>query len=131
VTLAFASAIRNAWLDAITTAAGASGKLRIYNGSRPATGGTPTTLLAELTLNATFAPGASGGVLTLNAITNDSSADAAGTATWFRIVKSDGTTHVLDGDLGTSGSDLNLNTTTIAAGGPVAVSSFTITAPNA
>jgi hypothetical protein len=123
--------LRNNMLDQITTRAGASALLRIYDGSRPATGGTATTLLAELTCNATFAAAASSGVLTLNAITNDSSANATGTASWFRIVQSDGTTHVLDGNVGTSGSDLNLNTTSIVSGGPVAVSSFTITVGNA
>jgi hypothetical protein len=129
--LGYASGLRNAQLDAITTFAGNSGKLRIYSGTRPATGGTATTLLAELTCNATFAPAASGGVLTLNAITQDASADATGTATWFRLVKSDGTTHVLDGDVGTSGSDLNLNSTSITSGATVSVTSFTITAGNA
>lgn len=122
---------RNAWLDDITSRAGASALLRIYDGSRPATGGTATTLLAELTCNATFAPAASGGVLTLNAITQDSSANATGTATWFRIVQSGGSTHVLDGSVGTSGADLNLNSTSIVSGGTVSISSFTITAPNA
>lgn len=129
--LAYNATMRNAQLDAITTFAAGSCKLRIYDGSRPATGGTATTLLAELTCNATFAPGAAAGVLTLNAITSDSSANATGTATWFRIVKSDGTTHVMDGDVGTSGSDLNLNTTSIVSGASVAVTSFTITAANA
>jgi hypothetical protein len=118
-------------LDQITTRAGASALLRIYDGSRPATNGTATTLLAELTCNATFAPGASGGVLTLNAITQDSSANATGTATWFRIVQSGGSTFVLDGSVSTSGSDLNLNSTSIVSGGTVSISSFTITAPNA
>ncbi|MBP6728225.1 MAG: hypothetical protein KA129_01280 [Microthrixaceae bacterium] len=117
-------------LDAITTAAGGSALLSIYDGTRPATGGTATTLLAQLTCNATFAPSASGGVLTLNAITTDSSANATGTASWFRITTS-GATHIVDGNVGTSGSDLNLNTLSIVSGGPVAVSSFTITAGNA
>ncbi|HEU4854394.1 MAG TPA: hypothetical protein VFS89_03800 [Nitrosospira sp.] len=128
--LAYSAAIRNAMLDAITTAAGGSALLRIYSGSRPATGGAATTLLAQLTCNATFAPGASSGVLTLNSITQDSSADATGTATWFRIVKSDGTTHIMDGNVGTSGSDLNLTTTSIVAAQPVSVSSFVITEAN-
>lgn len=131
MTLGFNTTTRNAWCDAITTRAGASALLRIYDGSRPATGGTATTLLAELTCNATFAPAASSGVLTLNAITQDSSANATGTATWFRIVQSDGTTHVLDGSVATSASDLNLNSTSIVATGTVSISSFTITAPNA
>lgn len=129
--LGYDVSIRNAQLDAITTRAGASALLRFYSGSRPATGGTATTKLAELTCNATFAPSASGGVLTLNAITADSSADATGTATWFRIVKSDGTTFVMDGDVGTSGSDLNMNSTSFTAGGSVSTTSFTITAGNA
>jgi hypothetical protein len=131
MTLGYDVSIRNAQLDAVTTRAGASALLRIYDGSRPATGGTATTLLAELTCNATFAPAASSGVLTLNAITQDSSANATGTATWFRIVKSDGTTYVVDGSVGTSGADLNLNSTSITSGGSVAVTSFTITAGNA
>ena len=128
--LAYIQSLRNTRLDAITTQAGASALLRIYDGTRPATGGTATTLLAQLTCNATFAPAASGGVLTLNAITADSSADATGTATWFRIVKSDGTTHVMDGNVGTSGSDMNFNSVAFTAGANVSVSSFTITAGN-
>src|ERR1044072_9049742 len=131
MTTGYVTNLRNAQLDAITTFAGNSGKLRIYSGTRPATGGTAPTLLAEPARNTTFAPAASGGVLTLNAITQDASAYATGTATWFRLVKSDGTTHVLDGDVGTSGSDLNLNTTSLVAGGPVPVSSFVLTEGNA
>jgi len=129
--LAYDVSIRNAMLDAITTRAGSSALLRIYDGSRPATGGTATTKLAELTCNATFAPSATGGVLTLNSIAQDASADATGTATWFRIVKSDGTTFVLDGSVGTSGSDLNLTTTSIVATQPVSITSFVITEGNA
>jgi hypothetical protein len=128
--LAYSVAVRNAMLDEITAAVGATGLLRIYDGSRPATGGTATTLLAELTLNATFAAAASSGVLTLNAITSDSSANATGTATWFRIVTSGGT-HVIDGNVGTSGSDLNLSTTSIVSGASVSITSFTITGGNA
>ena len=128
--ISYSTAVRNAMLDAITSAAGASALLSIYDGTRPATGGTATTLLAQLTCNATFAPAASGGVLTLNSITQDASANATGTATWFRITTS-GSTFVLDGNVGTSGSDLNLTTTAIVSGQPVSVTSFTITEGNA
>lgn len=127
--LAYTTTLRNAMLDAITTAAGNAALLRIYDGSRPATGGAATTLLAELTCGTPFAAGASSGVLTLGSITQDSSANANGTASWFRIVTSGGT-FVLDGNVGTSGSDLNLTTTTIALGQPVSVTSFTITEGN-
>jgi hypothetical protein len=128
--LAYSTAIRNARLDAVATAVGASGLLRFYDGSRPATGGTATTLLAELTCNATFAPSASGGTLTLNAITSDTAANATGTATWFRVVTSGGT-FCIDGNVGTSGSDLNMNTTSFVLNAAVAVTSFTITGGNA
>lgn len=128
--LGFVVGTRNAMLDAITAAVGTSGKIRVYSGTRPATGGTATTLLGELPCSATFAAAASGGVLTLNAITNDSSADATGTASWFRVLTS-ANAAVIDGDVGTSGSDLNMNTTSIVSGGPIAISSFTITAGNA
>lgn len=123
--------LRNNRLNAITSFAGASALLRIYNGTRPATGGTATTLLAELACNATFAPAAASGALTLNAIANDVSADASGTATWARIVKADGTTHVMDLSVGTSGADINLNTVALVAGASVAVTSAVITDGNA
>ena len=126
----YSVAVRNAMLDALTSYAGASPLLRLYDGTRPATGGAATTLLAELVCNATFAPAASGGTLTLNAIANDAAANATGTATWFRLVKADGTTHVLDGSVGTSGADLNMNTVSIVTGGPVAISSFVVTGGN-
>lgn len=125
-----AATLRDAMLDAITTRAGNAALLRIYNGTRPATGGTVTTLLAELTCGTPFAAAAVNGVLTLGAITQDASANATGTASWFRIVQSDGTTFVLDGDVGTSGSDLNLTTTSIVSGQPVSVTSFVITEGN-
>ncbi|MGL4649803.1 MAG: hypothetical protein ACRC1H_10375 [Caldilineaceae bacterium] len=125
-----AATLRDAMMDAITTRAGNAALLRIYDGTRPATGGTATTLLAELTCGTPFAAAAVNGVLTLGAITQDASANATGTATWFRIVQSDGTTHVMDGNVGTSGSDLNLTTTSIVATQPVSVTSFVITEGN-
>lgn len=131
--LAFATTLRNAMLDEIKTAldAGAGAALiRIYDGTRPATGGTATTLLAELTCTDPSAGAASAGVLTFSSITQDSSANATGTATWFRMVDS-AATFVMDGNVGTSGSDLNLTTTAIVSTQPVSISSATITAGNA
>jgi len=119
----------NAVRDAIDAGAGA-GLLRIYDGSRPATCGTATTLGAELTFSDPCAAAAGSGVLTASAITADASANASITATWFRAVDSTGTC-VMDGNVGTSGSDMNLNTTTIAAGVQVACTSYTITGGNA
>lgn len=126
--LAYSTTVRNAMLDAITTAAGASATLKFYTGPRPASGGAATTLLATLTCSVTFAPAASGGVLTLNAITG-ANAVATGTAAWFRIATSGGT-FVIDGDVGTSLSDLNMSSVSFVSGQPVAVSSFVITEGN-
>lgn len=132
--LKYATAMRNARLDAITTFAGNSGFLRIYDGTQaadPQTAIGAQVLLAELTCNSTFAPSASGGVLTMNVVTSDSTANATGTASWFRLVKSNGTTVVMDGTVGTSGSDCNINSTAISINAIVAVSSWTITTGNA
>lgn len=124
------TAVRNAQLDALSSQTGTSAKLRIYNGTRPAnanTAITSQTMLVELTCNATaFAAAASGGVLTANAISNGTAA-ATGTASWFRLWQSNGTTAIMDGDVATAAADLNLNNTSIATGQTVSVSSFTIT----
>lgn len=105
-----------------------SGFLRIYDGAQPATADTALgaqVLLAELTFGATAAPAAVNGLITFNAITADASANATGTATWFRAFSSNGTTVVMDGSVGTSASNLVLNSVSIVASGTVSVSSFT------
>ena len=123
---AAASAAADAVVDLLD-----DGYIRIYDGSKPSTADTAVssqTLLAELRWNATAFGAASNGVATAGAITADSSANATGTATWFRSLGSDGTTIYFDGDVGTSGADLNLNSTSIVSGVNVSVSSFTYTA---
>lgn len=130
--LKYAVTLKNAQLDAITTAIGASGRLRIYDGTQPTNPDTALgaqVLLADLACSATFAAGAASGVLTASAITADSSADATGTATWGSFTTSGGTRKV-DFSVGTSGADLNLNTVAIQSGAQVSVSAATITAGN-
>jgi len=130
--LEFADTLANARALAITTARDAgtgSGKIRIYDGIRPSKGGAVTTLLAELTFSNPSAPASVSGVLTANAITGDPSAAATGTATWFREVDSDNV-FVMDGDVGLSGSDLNLNDVNIVIGLPVNISSYVNTEGN-
>ncbi len=122
--------LRNTRLDAITTAVGTSGLIDVYDGTQPATGGTATTLLAQLTCSSTFAPAASSGVLTANAITADASANATGTATWGRL-KTSGGTAVADFTAGTSGTSLILTTASIVATQPVSITSFVVTEGNA
>ena len=130
--LKYSASLKNARLDQITTKIGTSGLLRIYDGSQPAnpdTAVTSQTKLAELTCNASaFAASASGGVLTANAISS-ANAVASGTASWFRLCKSDGTA-VIDGTVGTSGTDLIIDNTSINSGQQVSASSLTITSGN-
>lgn len=135
-----ASGTADAALSAIGTLCN-GGTLIIYSGTEPATATTSlsgNTVLAQLAMNATAfgSPGASGSdrVITAASITADSSADASGTASFFRLYKSTGTTTsdvVYQGTAGTSGQQLNLNSTDIIAGGNVSISSLTITMPTA
>ena len=120
------TAITNALLDTY----GANfnnGTLKVYAGSAPADVnaalGSPT-LLGTLTFGATAFQSAASGSMTANAITQDSAADASGTASFYRAFKSDGSTPIEQGLCGTTGAELNLNTTTIVAGGPISVSSM-------
>lgn len=121
----------NAEANALSVLAN-GGFLNIYDSTgtgQPANANTAITTqvrLAHLTLNATAFATAVAGVLTANSITSDTST-VAGTATWFRVFESNGTTALWDGSVGTSGSDLNLNSVTISGGATLAVSAFTHT----
>jgi hypothetical protein len=85
-----------------------------------------STLLATLPLDAAAFGSSSGGVATNGTITDDSDADATGTAAFFRLVSSGGTA-VFQGLVGTTGCDLNLNTVSIVEHAAVSVTSLTIT----
>jgi hypothetical protein len=125
----FANVTVNAEADALARLLD-NGYLRIYSGSQPTNADTALgaqVLLAELRFAATSAPAASAGVLTFSAITSDTSADATGTAAFYRALKSDGTSVVMDGSVGTSSADLVLNSTAIQSGAQVDVTSFAVT----
>lgn len=131
----FVDSVKNSVLtplkDAIDAGSGA-GTIKIYNGTQPTTAAdavTTQTLLGTLTFSdpcGTVATGA----LTMSAITQDSSADATGTATWARIADSAGNT-VMDVNVSVTGGGgaLQLNTTSIVSGGPILISSFVISVP--
>lgn len=106
-----------------------TGTIQIYTGTQPANANTAVstqTLLVTLTFGSTAFGAPSGGVLTANSITAGT-AVATGTATWYRVLESNGTTVVMDGSVATSGANLNLSTTSIVSGVTVSVSSFTHT----
>ena len=131
----FVNAVKNSALDTIKAAidAGAgAGTIKIYTGTQPTTAAdaiTTQTLLGTLTFSDPCGTSASG-TLTMSAITQDSAADATGTATWARIADSTGAT-VCDVDVTATGGGgtLQFNTTSFVIGGPILISAFTITVP--
>jgi len=128
ITNAAASAAADAVAVLVDGGAGA-GLLRIYDGTQPTTADTALgaqVLLAELTMSDPAFGAASNGVATASAITNDSSANATGTATWGTLVTSTGT-RVCDFSVGTASADLILNTVSIVSGAVVSVTAFTYT----
>ena len=133
--IGYAETVRNARLNAITNLIDVGigpGTIKIYDGTRPATGGaiTDQTLLGTLTMNDPSFPAASNGTMSSNSINDDIAADATGTASWFRISDSnDG--HVMDGDVGTVGADMNLNTTSFVIGATISITQFDLTTGNA
>lgn len=127
------TAMANAIIAQIDADAGAA-TLKFYTGTQPAGPGTAITdqvLLGTLTCSDPAAT-ASSGVITFDAITQDSAADNSGTATWARLADNSGDA-VADFDVTDTGGTgaIKLNTTAIVAGGPIAVTSFTITMPGA
>ena len=128
-------AARNARLDAIETAAGATAILRIRTGAQPATcaAADSGTILSAMTLPADYMAAASGGAKAKSGTWEDAAADAAGTAAHFRIYDSAGTTCHLQGSVSATGGggDLELNNVVLAVGQTVTITSFTLTDGNA
>lgn len=104
--------------------------LEVYDGSQPAGPATAVgaqVKLGTLTCSDPIGTGGSG-ALTFGAITQDSAADASGTATWCRLKDGGGTARAdFDVSNGAGTGVLKLNTVTIVIGGPIAVTSFVIT----
>jgi hypothetical protein len=127
--------VRNARLDAIETAIGASAVLKIRTGAAPANCGTADsgTVLATLSLPSDWMAAASSGSKAKNGTWTDASADAAGTAAHYRIYASDGTTCHLQGTVTATGSggDMEVDNTSFAAGQSFTVTGFTLTDGNA
>ena len=108
----------------------------IRTGAQPADPDTAATgtLLGTLTMSDPSFGSATdanpGGRITASAITDDSSADATGTAGYFRMrATGTGADDVADGECGTSGADLNFNTTSITSGSTISITSMTVTMP--
>lgn len=129
------TAVKNSSLDTIKAAIDAgsgAGLIKIYTGTQPSLPSdavTTQTLLGTLTFSDPCGSSSSG-TLTFSAITQDSSADATGTATWARITDSAANV-VFDCDVGVTGggATLQFNTTNFVITGPILISSFAVSVP--
>lgn len=130
-------AVRNARLDAIETTIGTDAVLKIYD----LTAGAPAncaaaitgTVLATLSLPTDWMNAAASGEKTLKGTWSDSSADDTGTADFFRLFATDGTTCGAQGTvtLTAGGGDMTVDNTSFVAGQTFTVTTFTLTDGNA
>jgi hypothetical protein len=128
----------NAALDQYNVAlnaGGGPGLLKFYTGTQPETADdalSGNTLLGTLTFSDPAASAASARTLTFSTITEDSAADVSGQATFARAQDSNGTT-VFDADVGDAVNNptaiILMNSRDFVVGGPIRVTSFTITLP--
>jgi hypothetical protein len=130
------STVRDARLDAIETAIGATAVLKIRTGAPPTniSDADSGTVLATLTLPSDWMAAASGGSKAKAGTWEDASADAAGTAGHFRIYASNGTTQHMQGTItsvAVGTGDMLLDNDVLASGQTVTVTSFTLTDGNA
>lgn len=119
----YTNAVKIARMAAVVSQAGTTAVLEIGTTSMG-------TVLATIALNNPIAGAATGaGVLTLSGFPkSDTSADATGTAAAARIRTATGGTDIITGlTVGTSGSDINLDSLSITAGQTVTINSAVIT----
>jgi hypothetical protein len=135
--LQYSETVRNAKLDAVETAIGTSAILKIYDLSAGAPANTAAsitgTILATLNLPSDYMSAAATGSKAKTGTWSDASADAAGTADFFRLFASDGTTCHAQGTVTATGGggDMTLDNAVIASGQVVTINTFTLTAGNA
>jgi hypothetical protein len=125
--------VRNARLDAIESTIGTDAVLKIRSGAAPADVATADsgTVLASLTLPSDWMAAAASGAKAKSGTWQDASADNSGTAAHFRVYASDGTTAHMQGTVGTSGTDMIVDSVSFTAGQSFTINTFTLTDGNA
>lgn len=107
----------------VTFAAGTNQKITGYSGTPPANAATALSgNTALFTISAVTWGAGSAGVATTTGSTPDSSA-VAGTLSFYRRYKTDGTTVIDQGLAATSGAEMTVASTTIAGGATVSLTS--------
>lgn len=135
MSIQLSTAVRNAKNDALEATIGTSPKLRGYTGSMPANPAAAATgtQLWEMTLPSDWLSASSSGAKSLLGTWQDSAADAAGNAGYFRIYDSAGTTCGLQGTVTATGGggDLTLDNINVAVNQAITITSFALTEGNA
>ena len=134
-TVQLSVAIRNGRLDVIETIVGPSPKLQLFTGALPANSAAAATgtKLLEDTLASDWAANASGGTKNFNNTPINGTGLADGTAGYFRLVDSAGTTCHMQGDVSDDAGDgaMKIDNTSIRSGQTVNVLSFAMDDGNA
>lgn len=131
MTLRYSATVKNARLDAVESTVGTAPTLTIRSGAQPATADTTATgtVLATLSLPSDWMAAASSGTKAKSGTWEDLSADATGTAGWFRIAGAGG---AVDGSVTATGGggDMTVDNVSFAAAQAFTVTSFGLTAGN-
>jgi hypothetical protein len=130
--LQLSETVRNAMLDAIETAAGTAARVKIFDGTLPANCAAADngTVLADITCPSDWMAAASGGSKAISGSWQDTSANASGTADYFRLYASDGTTCHAQGTVGTAATDMIVDNVNFNSGQQFTITAFTLTAAN-
>ena len=126
---ALRSAIAELWISYFDAGAGPA-IIEFYTGAIPTALGDALTDQVKLGTLTCSDPAATqtAGVITFGTITQDSGADASGTAAWAYIKDSAGAiVNAVDVTDAAGDGFIKVNTTTIVAGGPIAITSLTFT----
>lgn len=131
MTIKISTTIRNARLDQIETTIGTNAKLWIYSGAMPSSVTTAAsgTKLVSIQCPSDWMAAASAGSKAKSG-TWSATATGTGTAGYWRLLNSGGTTVGMQGTVSTSTGDLNLDNTSIASGQTVTINTFTLTDGN-
>lgn len=134
MTVQYSVAVRDAKNDAIETTIGTAPRLEIRTLTQPANCAAADvgTVLATINLPSDWLAASSGGVKSIaGGPWTDASADASGTAGHFRIKNTAGTVTHMQGSVGTSASDMIVDSVSFTAGQQFSINSFSITSGNA
>lgn len=131
MTIKLSTAVRNAMLDAIETAIGTGAIVKLFTGSPPSacSDADTGTVLASFTLASDWAGAASSGSKSLsNMPVDDIAADNGGTAGYYRVYASNGSSCHMQGTVTPTGGggDMTIDNAVLVAGQKVSITSWAL-----